>query len=75
MAALEAGDLPLARRLVREHIETVARHLGTRNASPDPINQLRRALDAPKSSGLFTQLVPSPTTTRASSRRRQEKAA
>lgn len=47
VAALEAGDLPLARRLVREHIETVARHLGTRNASPDPINQLRRALEAP----------------------------
>lgn len=47
VAALEAGDLPLARRLVREHIETVARHLGARNAEPDPIHQLRRALEAP----------------------------
>ena len=94
VAALEAGDLPLARRLVREHIETVARHLGTRNAAPDPINQLRRALEAPGTAqaktnastplatrqrkaghGLFTQLVskpPSPTTTRAPRRRRQE---
>ncbi len=47
VAALEAGDLPEARRLVREHIETVARHLGARNATPNPIDQLRQALEAP----------------------------
>jgi DNA-binding GntR family transcriptional regulator len=98
VAALEAGDLPEARRLVREHIASVARHLGARNAAPDPVKQLRRALEAPGAaqaaaprtalangkrkagSGLFTSLVPtslSPATptTRASSRRRQEKTA
>jgi DNA-binding GntR family transcriptional regulator len=47
VAALEAGALPEARRLVREHIETVARHLGARNATPNPIDQLRKALEAP----------------------------
>jgi DNA-binding GntR family transcriptional regulator len=71
VAALEAGDLPEARQLVREHIETVARHLGARNTAPDPVDQLRLALEAPaaaartplasgsrKAGGLFTRLVP-----------------
>lgn len=75
VAALEAADLTLARRLVREHIETVARHLGARPASPDPNDQLRRALEAPAAgaartplakgprksgNGLFTRLVSTP---------------
>ncbi|MBE7416454.1 MAG: GntR family transcriptional regulator [Ideonella sp.] len=71
VAALEAGALPEARRLVRAHIESVARHLGARNAAPESINQLRRALEAPGTAlaaapgnaaarGLFTRLMSSP---------------
>jgi DNA-binding GntR family transcriptional regulator len=97
VAALEAGDLALARRLVRDHIGVVAGHLGARNAAPDPVDRLRLALEGPGAArvaptapararrpGLFTSLVPAPSavpasksspTTRASSRRRQEKAA
>jgi DNA-binding GntR family transcriptional regulator len=90
VAALEAGDLPAARRLVREHIESVAGHLGARNAASEPVHQLRRALEAPgpaptrampaarqrkASRGLFTSLVPPTPTTRAARRRRQEKTA
>jgi DNA-binding GntR family transcriptional regulator len=45
VAALEAGDLPAARRLAREHIETVAGHLGARSAPAEPSHQLRRALE------------------------------
>jgi DNA-binding GntR family transcriptional regulator len=90
VSALEAGDLAAARRLAREHIESVAGHLGARHAAAEPINQLRRALDAPAaaptgtmsatrqrkaSRGLFTTLVPPSPTTRATRRRRQEKTA
>ncbi len=47
VAALEAGDLPAARRLAREHIEAVAGHLGARSAAAEPMHQLRRALEVP----------------------------
>lgn len=89
VAALEAGDLSAARRLVREHIETVARHLGAPTVAPDPVDQLRLALEAPaaaarttlasrerKAGGLFTRLVPAnPSATPAgrTRRRSQEK--
>ena len=64
--ALEAGDIPLATRLVREHIATVVQHLGTPPPARDALSQLRSALESPRPEpptpsprrGLFTDLVP-----------------
>jgi DNA-binding GntR family transcriptional regulator len=64
--ALEAGDIPLATRLVRQHIATVVQHLGTPPPARDALSQLRSALESPRPEpptpsprrGLFTDLVP-----------------
>jgi DNA-binding GntR family transcriptional regulator len=45
VAALEAGELDTARRLVREHIEAVANHLGAPGPAGDPLQLLRSALE------------------------------
>lgn len=72
VAALEDGDLPLATHRIREHIESVANHLGSRSAADDPLSTLRTALEplaasSPKSSSakaqhrrLFTDLIAPP---------------
>ena len=86
VAALEAGELAAARRLVREHIQTVASHLGAPGTASDPLQQLRSALQAPAPAQaaaarrhrtrLFTDLIPSPaspTPTRVARRRSPEK--
>lgn len=84
VAALEAGEFAAARRLVRDHIQTVASHLGAPGGASDPLQQLRSALQAsapPQAASarrrrtrLFTDLIPSPRqATRAASRRSQEK--
>jgi DNA-binding GntR family transcriptional regulator len=86
VAALEAGELATARRLVREHIQAVASHLGAPGGASDPLQPLRSALREsapPQAAGarrrrtrLFTDLIPPPKpafTTRAVSRRSQER--
>lgn len=69
VAALEAGDHALAARRVRDHILDVANHLGSRNASDDPLASLRAALLAPETAAeapprraprLFSDLIDSP---------------
>ena len=78
VSALEAGEMASARRLVREHIEAVANHLGDAGTPGDPLQLLRSALEAPAPPQastrrhrprLFTDLMP--LATRAS--RNQEK--
>lgn len=44
VAALEAGDLPLAAQRLREHIDSVAEHLGREAGPDDPLAPLRAAL-------------------------------
>jgi len=44
VAALEAGDLPLAIARLRHHIGSVAEHLGQDTAADDPLARLRAAL-------------------------------
>jgi DNA-binding GntR family transcriptional regulator len=71
VAALEAGELASARRLVREHIETVANHLGAPGPSGDPLQMLRSALEPPaptqasssprRRTRLFSDLIPAST--------------
>lgn len=58
VAALEAGDHPRAIALLREHIGTVASHLGTPADRDDPLDGLRAAL-APRRR-LFTDLIDPP---------------
>jgi DNA-binding GntR family transcriptional regulator len=69
--ALETGDIPLATRLVREHIGTVVQHLGTPTPAHDALSQLRSALESPRPADtpvsgsrprkrLFTELVAPP---------------
>ncbi len=54
VAALAAGDLPLAIRRLRQHIGGVSDHLGQQTAADDPLASLRAAL---------SPLQGSPTTT------------
>ena len=49
VAALEAGDLPLAIVRLRAHIGSVAEHLGQQTAAADPLAPLRAALSPLKS--------------------------
>jgi DNA-binding GntR family transcriptional regulator len=65
VAALEAGDMPLAMARLREHIDSVARHLSRETATDDPLAPLRAALSplkagsgAPRRKRLFSDLVP-----------------
>ena len=55
VAALEAGDLPLAIAQLRAHIGSVAEHLGQQTDADDPLASLRAAL-SPRRSKLFTRL-------------------
>ena len=48
VAALEAGDLPLAIAQLRRHIGSVADHLGQVTAAEDPLASLRAALSSRK---------------------------
>ncbi len=59
VAALEAGDLPLAIAQLRAHIGSVAEHLGRQTDADDPLASLRAAL-SPRRSKLFTRLDLSP---------------
>ncbi len=65
VAALEAGDLALATERLREHIDSVARHLRLEASAEDPLAPLRAALSplkagAPPRRRLFTDLLPPP---------------
>ena len=59
VAALEAGNLPLAIAQLRAHIGSVAEHLGQQADASDPLAPLRAAL-SPRPSKLFTRLDLSP---------------
>jgi len=86
VAALEAGDRALALACLRQHIQSVAHHLGERSTADDPLATLRVALEpiaassskpAPNAAhrGLFTGLVaqaPPPRPTPAGRRRTKE---
>ena len=67
VAALEAGDMALATARLREHIDSVARHLSQDTTADDPLAPLRAALsplkagagaDAPRRKRLFSDLLP-----------------
>lgn len=70
VAALEAGDLPLAAQRLRAHIEDVAAHLGPPSAD-DPVARLRAAL-LPKVPAKASASAPStaPSTTPRAPRRK-----
>ena len=74
VAALEAGNLALAARRMREHIEAVRMHLGAPRGGADPLAALRSALQPPAAAKLFTDLIPSPRqTTRATPRAKRKR--
>ena len=51
VAALEAGDLPLAIARLRAHIGSVAEHLGQETTADDPLASLRAALSPLRARG------------------------
>jgi DNA-binding GntR family transcriptional regulator len=73
VVALEAGNVALAVRRLREHIEAVRTHLGAPSEGRDPLSALRSALQPPAGATLFTELISSPPTpSRAKRKRPQE---
>ncbi len=69
VAALEAGDLPHAIHLLRQHIGSVADHLGQTATADDPLAPLRAAL-SPLKSNPATDADAAPAAARRPARKR-----